>query len=185
LSAEASSELWGKYLTLLREIVPKLSRVGVIGQVSSKVGFAELAAASRKLGMALEIADLRSPGDLDGAFNAIVGKHVEAVLLVVGPLTYLLMQPIAELALKHHLPTITNAVQYTRAGLLMSYGPNLDDLYRRAASFVDKILRGASPADLPVEQPSRFELTINLKTAKALSLKIPQTLLVRADDVIQ
>ena len=185
LSAEASSELWGKYLTLLRETVPKLSRVGVIGQVSSKVGFAELAVASRKLEMALEVADLRSPDDLDGAFNAVVGKHVEAVLLVVGPLTYLLMHRIAELALKHRLPTITNALQYTRAGLLMSYGPNLDDLYRRAASYVDKILRGASPADLPVEQPSKFELTINLKTAKALSLVIPQSLLLRANEVIQ
>ena len=185
LSAEASSELWGKYLTLLRETVPKLSRVGVIGQVSSKVGFAELAVASRKLEMALEVADLRSPDDLDGAFNAVVGKHVEAVLLVVGPLTYLLMHRIAELALKYRLPTITNALQYTRAGLLMSYGPNLDDLYRRAASYVDKILRGASPADLPVEQPSKFELTINLKTAKALSLVIPQSLLLRANEVIQ
>jgi len=185
LSAEASSELWGKYLTLLRETVPKLSRVGVIGQVSSKVGFAELAVASRKLEMALEVADLRSPDDLDGAFNAVVGKHVEAVLLVVGPLTYLLMHRIAELALKHRLPTITNALQYTRAGLLMSYGPNLDDLYRRAASYVDKILRGAPPADLPVEQPSKFELTINLKTAKALSLVIPQSLLLRANEVIQ
>jgi putative ABC transport system substrate-binding protein len=185
LSAEASSDLWGKYLTLLRETVPKLSRVGVIGQVSSKVGFAELAVASRKLAMALEVADLQSPDDLDGAFNAVVGKHVEGVLLVVGPLTYLLMHRIAELALKHRLPTITNALQYTRAGLLMSYGPNLDDLYRRAASYVDKILRGASPADLPVEQPSKFELTINLKTAKALSLVIPQSLLLRANEVIQ
>ncbi len=185
LSAEASSELWGKYLTLLKEIVPKLSRVGVIGQVASKVGFAELAAASRKLELALEVADLRSPGDLDGAFNAIVGKHVEALLTVVGPLTYLLMQPIAELAIKHRLPTITNAIQYTKAGLLMSYGPNLDDLYRRAASYVDKILRGAKPADLPVEQPSRFELTINLKTAKAIGVTIPQSMLLRAEGVIE
>jgi ABC-type uncharacterized transport system substrate-binding protein len=181
LSAEASSELWGKYLTLLKEVVPRLSRVGVIGQVSSKVGFAELATASRKLGIALEVADLQSPRDLDGAFDAVVAKHVEAVLLVVGPLTYLLMQPIADLAIKHRLPTITNAVQYTQAGLLMSYGPNLDDLYRRAASYVDKILRGANPGDLPVEQPSHFELTISLRTAKTLGLTIPQSLLVRAD----
>jgi len=185
LSAEASSELWGKYLTLLKEIVPKLSRVGVIGQVASKVGFAELATASRKLGVALEIADLRSPDDLIGAFDAVVSKHVEALLFVVGPLTYLLMQPLAELAVKHRLPSITNAIQYTRAGVLMSYGPNLDDLYREAATYVDKILRGAKAADLPVEQPSKYDLTINLKTAKAIGVTIPQSMLLRANDVIQ
>ena len=185
LSAEASSELWGKYLTLLKEVVPRLSRVGVIGQVASKVGFAELAAASRKLELALEVADLKNPGDLEGAFHAIVGQHVDAVSTVVGPLTYLLMQPIAELAIKHRLPTITNALQYSQAGFLMSYGPNLDELYRRAASYVDKILRGAKPADLPVEQPSRFELTINMRTAKAIGLAVPQSLLLRANDVIQ
>ena len=143
LSAGASSELWGKYLTLLKEIVPRLSRVGVIGQVASKVGFGELATASRKLGVEIEVADLRRPGDLTGAFDTVVGKHVEALLFVVGPLTYLLMHPIAELAVKHRLPSITNATQFTRAGLLMSYGPNLDDLYREAATYVDKILRGA------------------------------------------
>jgi putative ABC transport system substrate-binding protein len=91
----------------------------------------------------------------------------------------------AELAIKHRLPSITNAYQYTKAGLLMSYGPNLHDLYRQAATYVDKIFRGASPSDLPVAQPSRYELTINLKTAKAIGLTIPQSLLLRADEVIQ
>lgn len=185
LSAEASSELWGKYLTLLREIVPRLSRVGVIGQVASRVGFAELATASRKLEIGLEVADLQSPGDLGGAFDTMMRKHVEAMLLVVGPLTYLLMHAIAELAIKHRLPSATNAYQFTQAGLLMSYGPNLHDLYRRAASYVDKILRGARPADLPIEQPSRYELTINLKTAKAIGVTIPHSMLLRAEEVIQ
>ena len=133
LSAEASPELWGKYLTLLKEIVPRLSRVGVLGQVSSHVGFVELAAASRQLNIALEVADLRKPGNLDDVFTGIVRKRSDAVLIVIGPLTYLLQRQIAEAALKNHLPSIANAKQFAQAGLLMSYGPNLDDLYRRAA----------------------------------------------------
>jgi len=185
LSADASSELWSKYLGILKEIAPKLSRVGVLGQVSSPVEFAELEAASRRLNVALEVADLRGPGDLDGAFSTMIGKRVGALLVVVSPLTYLLKESIAESAIKYRLPTISNANQYAEAGLVMSYGPKLEDLYRRAAIYVDKILRGALPADLPVEQPSRFELTINLKTAKALGLTIPQSLLLRADEVIQ
>jgi len=185
LSADASSELWGKYLSMLKELVPKLSRVGVLGQMSSNVGFAELAAASRKLDVALDVGDLRTAEDLDGAFDAMNRKHVGAVLVIVGPLTYLLRQRISELALKFHLPAITNVNQFTQVGLLMSYGPNLPDLYRRAASYVDKILRGATPADLPVEQPSRFELTINLKTARSLGVVIPNSLLLTAAEVIQ
>jgi putative ABC transport system substrate-binding protein len=185
LSADASPELWSKYLALLKEIVPKLSRVGVLGQVSSQVGFTELEVASRKLDIALEVADIRRPEDFDKAFATMIAKRVGAVLIVIGPLTYLLREQIAESALKYHLPSISNANQFAQAGLLMSYGPNLPGLYRRAASYVDKILRGAMPADLPIEQPSRFELTINLKTAKAIGLTIPQSLLLRADEVIQ
>ena len=111
--------------------------------------------------MALEVADIRTPDDLNGAFDTMVAKQVGALLIVIGPLTYLLRQPIAELALKHQLPTITNASQFAQAGLLMSYGPNLVDVYRRAATYVDKILRGAAPAELPVEQPIKFELVVN------------------------
>jgi len=185
LSADASSELWSKYLTILKEIVPKLSRVGVLGQVKTQVEFVELDAASRKLDVALEVADMRSPADLDGAFSTMISKRVGALLVVVSPLTYLLKESIAGSAIKYRLPTISNANQYAEAGLLISYGPRLEDLYRRAASYVDKILRGAKPADLPVEQPTTFELVINLKTAKALKLTIPQALLVRADQVIE
>jgi putative tryptophan/tyrosine transport system substrate-binding protein len=185
LSADASQELWSKYLTILKEIVPKLSRVGVLGQVSTSVEFQELEAASRKLGVALDVADIRSPADLDGAFSTMLSKRVGAILIVVSPLTYLLKEAIAEWAIKYHLPTMSNADQYAQAGLLMSYGPSLQVLYRRAATYVDKILRGAKPADLPVEQPSKFELTINLKTAKALGVTLPQSLLLRAEEVIQ
>jgi len=185
LSADASSELWSKYLTILKELVPKSSRVGVLGQVKTQVEFAELDAASRRLGVALEVTDIRSASDLNGAFCAMISKRVDALLIVVSPLTYLLKESIAELAIKHRLPTISNANQYAEAGLLMSYGPRLEDLYRQAATYVAKILRGAKPADLPVEQSSKFELAINLKTAKALGLTMPPSVLLRADAVIQ
>ncbi len=185
LTADASPDLWAKYLGQLKEVVPKLSRVGVLGQVSSQVGFAELEAASRNLSVALEVADLRRPEDIDGAFATMISKRVEALLVVVGPLTYLLRQGIADAALKHRLPAMTNARQFAQAGLLMSYGPDLDDLYRRAAIYVDKILSGAAPADLPVEQPTKFELVINLKTAKALGLDVPLQLQQLADEVIE
>lgn len=185
LTSDASPELWAKYLSLLREIVPRLSRVGVLGQVSSQVGFAELDAASRNLDVALEVADLRRPEDIEGAFATMINKRVEALLVVVGPLTYLLRQEIADAALKYRLPAMTNARQFAQSGLLMSYGPDLDDLYRRAAIYVDKILSGTAPADLPVEQPTKFELVINLKAAKALGLDMPLQLQQLADEVIE
>jgi len=185
LSADASPELWAKYLTFLKEIVPRLSRVGVLGQVSTQVGFSELETASRRMDLALDVADIRKPEDFDGAFAALVNKRVGAVVVVIGPLTYLLKERIAEAALKYRLPAMANADQYAQAGLLMSYGPSLQELYHRAATYVDKVLHGTSPAVLPVEQPSKFELIINLKTAKALNLTLPQSLLMRADDVIQ
>jgi putative ABC transport system substrate-binding protein len=185
LSADAGRELWSKYLTILKEVVPQLSRVGVLGQVKTQVEFAELDAASRTLDIAIDVTDMKSPDDRDGALATMSTKRVGALLVVVSPLTYLLKESIAESAIKYRLPTISNANQYAEAGLLMSYGPRLEDLYRQAVTYVDKILRGAAPADLPVEQPSRFELTINLKTAKALGLTIPRSLLLRAEEVIQ
>jgi putative ABC transport system substrate-binding protein len=185
LAADASLELWAKYLALLKEVVPKLSRVGVLGQVSSQVGFADLETASRKLDVTLEVADIRSPEDFDGAFATMINKQVGALLVVVGPLTYLLRQQIADAALKYRLPAITNLQEFVQAGLLMSYGPDILDLYRRAAVYVDKIFRGAVPADLPVEQPTKYELAINLKTAKTLGLTMPPSLLTTADEVIE
>jgi len=109
----------------------------------------------------------------------------EALVVVVGPLTYLLREEIADAALEHKLPAMTNASQFAQAGLLMSYGPNLEDLYRQAATYVDKILHGASPADLPVEQPTKFEFVINMRTAKALGLDVPLRLQQFANEVIE
>jgi putative ABC transport system substrate-binding protein len=185
LTSEASREVQAKNLTLLKEIVPRLSRVGLLGQVLSQDGSAALESAARQLDVALEVVDNRSPDDFEGAFAAMVGKRVGAVIVGGGPLTYMRRQQIADLALKHRLPAIHVLNEFAQAGLLMSYGPNLPEMYRRAASYVDKILRGAIPADLPVEQPTKFELVINLRTAKALGLTIPQSLLLRADEVIQ
>ena len=184
LSGDASPELWTKYLALLKEAAPRLSRVGALGQVAAKTGFAELDVASRKLGIAMEIADLKAPEDLDGAFAAMVSKRVDGVVVIVGPLTYQLRKPIGDLALKYRLPTICTLSEYARAGALMTYGPNLNDLYVRAASYVDKILRGEKPEDLPVEQPSRFELTVNMQTAKALGVNMPHSLELLAAEVI-
>jgi putative ABC transport system substrate-binding protein len=185
LSADASAEFWAKFLSLLTEVVPRLSRVGVLGTVSSRVGFAELDEASRKLNVSLEVADLRRPEDLDSAFAMMIGKGVEAVVVVGGPLTWLLQQEIADAASKHRLPAIINMKQFAQAGVLMSYGPDLEDEWRRAAVYVDKILSGAVPADLPVEQPTSFEFVINLKTAKALGVSIPAALLAAANEVIE
>ena len=172
----------GKNLALLKEIVPSLSRVGVVGRSSQR---GALEAAARQLNVALEVVDIRSPEDFESAFAAMVGKRVGAVVLGADPLTYMRRQQMADLALTHRLPAIATLNEFAPAGLLMTYGTNLPDLYRRAASYVAKILRGATPAELPVEQPTKFELVINLKTAKALGLTIPQSLLLRADEVIQ
>jgi putative ABC transport system substrate-binding protein len=185
LSADASPELWAKYLALLGEVVPKVTRVGVLGQVASHFGFEDLKMAAQKRGIAVEVADIKSPDEFDGVFAAMMQKRVDAAVVIVGPVTYQLRQRIGEATLKHRLPAITNLSEYAQAGLLMSYGPNLLDLYRRAASYVDKILRGARPADLPVEQPSRFELTLNVRAAKALGVNIPPSLRLLAVDVIE
>jgi len=185
LSFDASQEVLGKHLEMLKEIVPRLSRVGVLRQVESGTNFAALEVAARKLNVKLEVVDIRSPDDFEGAFATMIGRRSGAVIVIGGPLTYMRRQQIADLALKNRLPGIHSLREYAQAGLLISYGPVLPDLYRRAATYVDKILKGAKPADLPVEQPTKFELVINLKTAKALGLTIPTALLQRADEVIQ
>ena len=185
LSIHASLEIFGKNLAMLTEIVPRLSRVGVLRQVESGSGFADVEAAARKLNVSLYAVDVRTPDDIEGAFVAMTGKQVGAVVIQGGSLLYIRRQQIANLTLKHRLPAISIVSDFPQAGLLMSYGPNLQDHYRRAASYVVKILRGANPADLPVEQPAKFALVVNLTTAKALGLTIPQPLLLRADDVIR
>ena len=175
----------GKNLALLKEIVPRLSRVGVLGEAMAPSGSAEIRASARKLNLALEVANIRDANDFEDAFTAMADKRVGAVIVGGGPLTYVHRQQVADWALKHRLPAIHGLREYAQAGLLLSYGTSLPDQYRRAASYVARILDGAKPGDLPVEQPVKFELVINLKTAKALGIAIPQSLLLRADEVIQ
>jgi putative ABC transport system substrate-binding protein len=185
LTVDASPEMFAKNLGLLTELVPRLSRVGVLRQADREAGgFAELEATARRLNVALDVVDIRSVDELAGAFATMTGKRVGAVI-IAGPVFYLRRQQVADLALKHRLPAIHVLKEYAQAGLLMTYGPNLVDLYRRAASYVAKILSGVKPAELPVAQPAKFDLVINLKTAKALGLTIPQSVLLRADEVIQ
>ena len=185
LTTDASPEMFTKNLGLLTEIVPNLTRVGVLRQADREAGgLAELQGTARRLKVVLEVVDVRDLDELASAFGTVTGKRVGAVI-VVGSVFYLRRQQLGDLALKHGLPAIHVLKGYAEAGLLMSYRPNLLDLYRRAASYVAKILGGTKPADLPVEQPAKLEMVINLRTAKALGLTIPQSVLLRADEVIQ
>ena len=181
-------EISGKRLELLKEIVPRLSRVAVLGD-STEPGNAqalkEAELAARALGVQLQYLDVRGPKDIETAFRATSKKRAEAVLELPSAV-FLSQQPqVADLLMKNRLPAIFPSEQYVEAGGLMSYGISILDLFRRAATYVDKILKGAKPADLPVEQPTKFELVINLKTAKQLGLTIPQSVLYRADRVIK
>jgi putative ABC transport system substrate-binding protein len=144
-----------------------------------------LGGAGAKLGVTLQFVEVRSEGDLQGAFSAIRRERANGLHLVSDPLLFTHRLRIAELAERNRLSSSYPLVEYVKAGGLMSYGPSMPDLYRRAARYVDRILKGAKPADLPVEQPTKFELVINLKTAKALGLTIPPSLLARADALIQ
>jgi putative tryptophan/tyrosine transport system substrate-binding protein len=181
-------ELSGKQLELLREIIPNLSRVVFFG-TSTNPGnaqaFREAELAARPLGVKLQYIDVLSPGDIEAAFRAAVKERPDALLMQAqGSVTASQRPRIAELAVKSRLPVIYYSTQYIEAGGLMSYGVSLPDLDRRAATYVDKILKGAKPAQLPVEQPTKFELVINLKAAKQIGLAIPPNVLARADRVI-
>ena len=181
-------ELSGKLLELLKEVVPKLSRVAIFGD-STTPGNAqslketELAAGAFKV--RLQYLDISGFKDIAGAFRKARKGRADALLVLGAPVLISQRKQIADLAAKNRLPAAYPGPEYMEDGGLMSYGVSVVDLYRRAATYVDKILKGAKPADLPVEQPTKFELVINLKTAKALGLTIPPPVLVRADELIQ
>jgi putative ABC transport system substrate-binding protein len=184
-----SRDLGGKRLELLKEAVPRITRVGVLWAPQTGLrpsGFQEYEAAARALKIALQSLEVRDPNpDFPAAFQAAAKAHVSALITVrTGSL---LSDPkrIADLAIKNRLPSMHEGSDFVDAGGLMSYAASYSDAYRRAAIYVDKILKGAKPADLPVEQPTKFEFVINLKTAKALNLTIPQSVLFRADRVIK
>jgi putative ABC transport system substrate-binding protein len=180
-------DLAGKRLELLREIVPGLGRLALLGNVGNPVvvlDMREAQAAARTLGLEVTTLEIRRGEDIVPAFEALNG-HEEALYVVFDALVNTHRIRINTLALAARLPTMHGIRDYVEAGGLMSYGTNFPDLFRRAADYVDKILRGAKPADLPVEQPTKFDLVINLTTAKALHLKIPESFLLRADEVIE
>ena len=183
-----SPELSGKRLELLKETVPRLSRVAVFGS-STTPGNAqvlkETELAAGALGVKLQYLDVLGPKDIETAFRAASKKRAEAVLLLGSPVLNSQRTKLAELAVKSRLPAIYNFLEFVEAGGLMTYGVSRNDLARRAATYVDKILKGAKPADLPVEQPTKFEFIINLKAAKQIGLTIPPNVLVRADKVIK
>jgi putative ABC transport system substrate-binding protein len=176
-----------KYLEFLREMIPGMRRVGGIAdRGESNTAYRKATAdAALKMGLTLYEAEVGAPNEIEKAFTVIASSGAQAVHVYGSALFYLHRSRIVALAAKHKLPAIYPAREIVTAGGLMSYGVSFPDLYRRAATYVDKILKGAKPSDLPVEQPTRFELVINLKTAKALGLTIPPSLLIRADQVIE
>ena len=183
-----ASELSGKKLELLKEIVPKLSRVAVFGTSTlpgNEQSVKETELAAKTLGLQLQYLGVEDPKDLDTAFRNAVSWRAHAIIVLQSPVFGSRRKALVELAVKNRLPAMYPHSEYMDAGGLMFYGPSISDLFRRAATYVDKILKGAKPADLPVEQPTKFELVVNLKTAKALGLTIPQSVLLRADQIIE
>jgi putative tryptophan/tyrosine transport system substrate-binding protein len=181
-------EVAGKRLELLRDILPGLARVAVLWDSANPyttIGFKETQSASGTVGVEVKSLEVRSPGDFDRAFEAARQQHPDALVTVDDPLTITYLKRIVDFAAGQRLPSIHEAREFAAAGGLISYGANIPDVIRRAAGYVDKILKGAKPADLPVQQPTKFELVINLKTAKALGITIPPLLLARADEVIE
>jgi putative ABC transport system substrate-binding protein len=180
------TELYPKRVELLRALVPKAVRIAAVFNMSNPSippQWKEVEVAARSLGMRAQLLDVRKPEDLGPAFDVAVRQRADGLVVGLDTLTQANRQHIVELAATHRLPAIYASREFV--GGLAAYGVNYADAYRHAASFVDKIFKGAKPADLPIEQPTKFELVINLKTAKALGLTIPQSVLLRADEVIQ
>jgi putative ABC transport system substrate-binding protein len=183
-----STELSAKRVQLLKELVPNFSRVGLLhnmGNPAVPPEWEETKTAARSLGLQAELLDVRSEGDLGRAFELAVRQRVDGLVIGADGLTQMHQQTIVDWVARNRLPAVYPAREFVEAGGLIAYAVNYPDLYFRFATFVDKIFKGAKPGELPVEQPTKFELVINLKTAKALGLTIPQSLLLRADEVIQ
>jgi putative ABC transport system substrate-binding protein len=184
-------ELVGKCLEHLKQAIPAVSRVavlwqpGAVGEQTEKDALKEAEVAARALGVRLQLIEARRPADIDRAFADMTKARADALMVLTSSMLFSERRRLVELAAKNRLPTVYPWREAVDAGGLMAYGPDLADLLRRVATYVDKILKGAKPADLPVEQPTKFELIINLKTAKALGLTIPPSLLARADQIIQ
>jgi putative tryptophan/tyrosine transport system substrate-binding protein len=184
-------ELVAKRLQLFREVIPKLSRVAALwhphayGERTMASMSKEVEASGQKLGMEIQFVPAANPDELSGAFSKITGEHAEAFIVLPSPMLFSQYKRIVAFAANNHLPAVYQAREFVDAGGLMSYGANLAELFRSAAPFVDKIFKGAKPSELPVEQPTRFELVVNLKTAKDLGLTITREFLLITDEVIE
>ena len=181
-------ELGPKFMELLRTVVPNATRVSVLvnpGNRANVSALEEIQKAAARIGVKIQSVNAGSRQQIEAAFDAIARQRAEALILTLDPFFIQEKQLIAGLALKQRLPSLSANDEYVDAGGLMSYGPNIRDIYRRGATYVDKIIKGAKPGDLPVEQPTLFELTVNLKTAKALGVKMPNSVLVQATKVIE
>jgi putative ABC transport system substrate-binding protein len=181
-------DLAGKRLELLKDVFPKVSRVGILWNATnpySALVFKETQSAAPVLGIQLQSIEVRTPDDFDSALPAATRQHVDALITVEDPLTVNYRKRVADFAASNRLPAIYGLREFVDAGGLMAYGAHLVDLYRTAAGYVDKILKGAKPADLPVQQPTKFELVINMQAAKMLGLDVPPQVLARADEVIE
>jgi len=179
-------ELGGKQIQLFKEAVPRLSRVAVLWDSTiGGVQFRATEAAGRGAGLVVQSLAIQRPRDFQDVFDRAARETAQGVIVLSSPLINEQRSHIAALALKRRLPTISLFTSFPDSGTLMAYGPNLQELYKRAPSYVDKILKGARPGELPIERPTRFEFVINLKTAKALGLTIPHSLVLRADRVIE
>ena len=181
-------EITGKQLELLKDVVPALARVAVLGEPANP-GYAqqltETELAGRALKVQIQTVNVRDAKDFEAAFQAATKRHADAALLMGGPVLNSQRKRVVDLAAKSRLPAIYNELGFVEVGGLMTYGASFTDLYRRAATYIDKILKGRAPADLPVEQPKKFDFIVNLKAAKQIGLTIPPNVLVRADRVIR
>jgi putative tryptophan/tyrosine transport system substrate-binding protein len=183
-----SREIAGKRIELLRDSLPHLGRLAVLynpDDPGKAIEWRETEAAGRALGLKVTAVPIRDPKEFQSVFAAIAQERADALIILGDPFTILYARELVDLAAKHRLPVMSAYGEFVTSGGLMSYGPNLVEMRRTAAVYIDKVLRGARPADLPVEQPTKFELVVNLKTEKALGLTIPHSLLLRADQVIQ
>ena len=180
-----ASELGGKQLALLKEAFPKISRVAVLWWRENALVMEDVKAAARPLGVTLQLLELRDASDVDGALAAVKRESTQALIVVRNPLTVTHAAKIADFAAANRLPAMYGDREFIRPGGLMSYGVSIPELWGRAAVYVDKILKGAAPATIPVERPTKFELVINLKAAKAAGLSIAPAVLARADEVVQ
>jgi putative tryptophan/tyrosine transport system substrate-binding protein len=183
------SDVTAKRFELLKDMLPVLSRVGYLADIGNPAATPnfrrEVETAARSLGIQSPLLDVRKPEDIAPAFDAASSQRMDAIIVDLDTVTQTNRQFIALLAASHRLPVIYASREFVEAGGLIAYGVSYPDLYRRAATFVDKIFKGAKPADLPIEQPTRFELVINLRAAKAIGLTIPEVFLLRADEVIE